>query len=110
MNAHDISAALPYSRSCGRVPVLFPDLDHALTPFTEGIPDNVGYFYGLPTIPTAAYLAAESISPTTGPGREGKKMLRLEHVWQNMVCAMKCGVAPSQPTDEHHPITAIHQF
>ena len=37
-------------------------------------------------------------------GIKGKtKMLRLEHVRQNMVCAMKCGVAPSQPTDEHHP-------
>ena len=42
MNAHDITAALPYSRSCGRVPVLFPDLGDALTPLTEGIPDNVG--------------------------------------------------------------------
>ena len=28
---------------------------------------------GLPTIPTAAYQAAEGISPTTGPGREGKE-------------------------------------
>ena len=42
MNAHDITAALPYSRSCGRVPVLFPDLGDALIPLTEGIPDNVG--------------------------------------------------------------------
>ena len=29
-------------------------------------------------------------------------MLRLEHARKNMVCAMKCGVAPSQPTYEHH--------
>ena len=28
---------------------------------------------GLPTIPTAAYLVAEGISPTTGPGREGRE-------------------------------------
>ena len=28
---------------------------------------------GLPTMPTAVYLAAEGISPTTGPGREGKE-------------------------------------
>ena len=28
---------------------------------------------GLPTMPTAAYLVAEGISPTTGPGREGKE-------------------------------------
>ena len=28
---------------------------------------------GLPTTPTAAYLAAEGISPTTGPRKEGKK-------------------------------------
>ena len=27
----------------------------------------------LPTMPTAAYLVAEGISPTTGPGREGKE-------------------------------------
>ena len=75
---------------------------------SRGILDNV--VNGLPTIPTAAYLAAESISPTTGPGREGTKMLRLEHARKNMVCAMKCGVAPSQPTYEHHSITALHQF
>ena len=28
---------------------------------------------GLPSMPTAAYLVAEGISPTTGPGREGKE-------------------------------------
>ena len=27
----------------------------------------------MPTMPTAAYLVAEGISPTTGPGREGKE-------------------------------------
>ena len=35
-------------------------------------------------------------------------MLRLEHVRQYMVCAMKCGVAPSQPTDEHHSTMCVH--
>ena len=87
--------------------MLFPDLGDALISPHRRHPGQRG---GLPTIPTAAYLAAEGISPTTGPGREGDKMLRLEHVRQYMVCAMKCGVAPSQPTDEHHSITALHQY
>ena len=28
-------------------------------------------------------------------------MVRLEHVRPRVVCAMKCGGAPSQPTDDH---------
>ena len=51
--------------------MLFPDLGDALIPLTEDTPDDVGN--GLPTMPTAAYLVAEGIPPTTGPGRDGKK-------------------------------------
>ena len=59
---------------------------------------------GLPTTPTAAYLAAEGISPTTGPGREGKEKAQVfEPVRQHMVCVMKCGGDPTQPTFHHQP-------
>ena len=51
--------------------MLFPDLGDALIPLTEGT--RTTWVNGLPTTPTAASLAAEGISPTTGPGREGKK-------------------------------------
>ena len=63
---------------------------------------------GLPTMPTAAYLVAEGISPTTGPGREGKEkdtVVSLEPTCQHKVRAMKCGGGPTQPTYHHHPIT-----
>ena len=61
-------------------------------------------------MPTAAYLAAEGISPTTGPGREGKEKAQdFEPVRQHVVRAMKYGGAPSQPTYHHHPITAQTQ-
>ena len=55
--------------------MLFPDLGGVRIPPTEGHPGQRGG-NGLPTMPTAAYLVAESISPTTGPGREGKEKLR----------------------------------
>ena len=50
--------------------------------------------------PTAAYLVAEGISPTTGPGREGKEktMWCLLSLRVHIVCAMKCGGGPAQPT------------
>ena len=51
--------------------MLIPDLGSVLIPLTEDTPDDVEN--GLPTMPTAAYLVAEGISPTTGPGREGKR-------------------------------------
>ena len=38
-----------------------------------------------------------------------EKAQDFEPVRQRKVCAMKCGVAPSQPADEHHSITALHQ-
>ena len=79
--------------------MLFPDLGDALIHLTEKA-SRTTWVNGLPTMPTAAYLVAESISPTTGPGREGKKAQDLEPVRQRMVCAMMCGVAPSQPTYE----------
>ena len=65
---------------------------------------------GLPTMPTTAYLVAEGISPTTGPGREGKKGRSgvFEPACQHMVRAMKCGGGPTQPT-YHHSITDRHQ-
>ena len=64
---------------------------------------------GLPTIPTAAYLAAEGISPTSGPGREGKKRCAgAMMVWYASECAMKYGGDPPQPTSNHRTITA-HQ-
>ena len=67
---------------------------------------------GLPTIPTAANLGAESISPTTGPGREGNKRCA------GAVCDVQCtqmtgGVAPAQPANEHRSITymtPVHYF
>ena len=52
--------------------MLFPDLGDALLSLRERHPGQT-WVNGLPTIPTAANLAAESISPTTGPGREGNK-------------------------------------
>ena len=66
---------------------------------------------GLPTMPTAAYLVAEGISPTTGPGREGKKRRSgvIEPACQHMVHAMKCGGDPTQPTYNHQSITDRHQ-
>ena len=62
---------------------------------------------GLPTIPTAANLAAESISPITGTGEGGKQKMR----WCCVVCIrceMKYGGDPPQPTSIHLTITA-HQ-
>ena len=59
---------------------------------------------GLPTIPTTANLAAESISPTTGPGREGKKRCA-GAVWYASECDMTGGADPAQPTYQspnHH--------
>ena len=66
---------------------------------------------GLPTMPTAAYLVAEGISPTTGPGREGKKRHTgvSEPECRHMVRAMKYGGDPSLPTCHHHTITNRHQ-
>ena len=51
--------------------MLFPDLGDALIPSQKA--SRTTWVNGLPTIPTAACLAAESISPTTAPGREGNK-------------------------------------
>ena len=65
-----VTAVLPYSRSWGREPVLIPDLGSALIP-SQRTPRTT-WRNGLPTMPTAAFLVAEGISPTTGPGREGK--------------------------------------
>ena len=59
--------------------MLFPDLGDAPPP-PQRKATRTTWVNGLPTIPTAANLAAESISPTTGPGREGKKDAQLEHV------------------------------
>ena len=42
-----------------------------------------------------------------GQGGREKKMLRLEHARQNMVCAMKCGVAPNLRTPFHHCLTPV---
>ena len=58
---------------------------------------------GLPTIPTAANLAAESISPTTGPGREGNKRCS-GAVWYASGCDMTGGAGPAQQAN-HHPTT-----
>ena len=58
-------------------------------------------------IPTAANLAAESISPTTGPGgRETKDAL--VRVWYASGCDMTGGAGPAQPT-YHHPTITSHQ-
>ena len=65
--------------------MLFPDLGNVLISLTEDI--------------LAAYLAAEGISPTTG--REKEKAQDFEPVRQHVVCAMKCGGAPSQAYDHH---------
>ena len=106
MNAHDITAALPYSRSCGRVPVLFPDLGDALIlPHRKA--SRSTWVNGLPTIPTAANLAAESISPTTGPGREGKKRCA-GAVWYAFGCDMTGGAGPTQPAYHHRTITSAY--
>ena len=51
--------------------MLIPDLGSTLIPLTGDTPRTT-WGNGLPTMPTAAYLVAEGISPTTGPGREGK--------------------------------------
>ena len=65
---------------------------------------------GLPTTPTAAYLAAEGISPTIGPWREGKEKAQdFEPVHQHVLWAMMCGGDPTQPTSIHQTITALHQ-
>ena len=50
---------------------MFPDLGDALTPSQKA--SRTTWVNGLPTIPTAANLTAESISPTRGPGWEGNK-------------------------------------
>ena len=63
---------------------------------------------GLPTIPTAAYLAAESISPTTGPaGREGKKNAHLSMCAAHGVCneVWCCPCPTNQRTPIHHCLT-----
>ena len=60
-------------------------------------------------MPTAAYLVATGISPTTGPGREGKEkdtVVSHDPTCQHMVRAMKCGGGPTQPTYHHHPEVA----
>ena len=66
---------------------------------------------GLPTIPTAANLAAESISPTTGPGREGNKRC-CGAVWYASGCDMTGGADPAQPTYQspNHHFPPEHYF
>ena len=87
--------------------MLFPDLGDAPIPQRAS---RTTWGNGLPTTPTAAYLAGEGISPTTGPGREGKKRCPgAVMVWHASVCAMKYGGAPTQPSFDHRPITALHQ-
>ena len=62
--------------------MLLPDLGDALISLTEDIPDNVGN--GLPTTPTAAYLAAEGISPTTRKEKKAQteKFDKTDHLKQ----------------------------
>ena len=78
--------------------MLFPDLGDAFIPLTE-----VMACQPRPRQRTWLQRASRQLQ---GQGGRETKMLRLEHVRQYMVCAMKCGVAPSQPTDKHHSITA----
>ena len=57
-------------------------------------------------MPAAASLVAEGISPTTGPGREGKGT-GFEPVRQHVVRAVKSGGAPSQPADHHQTTPSV---
>ena len=89
---------------------MFPDLGDALTPSQKA--SRTTWVNGLPTIPTAANLTAESISPTTGPGREGKKdtVVSLEHVCAHSVCnEVRCRPYPAiLPSPFHHCLTPAH--
>ena len=85
--------------------MLFPDLGDASSPSQKA--SRTTWVNGLPTIPTAANLAAESISPTTGPGREGNKRCAgavsdvcVVHV--NEVWCRPC------PTNLHSPTHHLH--
>ena len=62
---------------------------------------------GLVTIPTAAYMAAEGISPTTGPGREGMKNVHLSMCTAHGVCnEVWCRPFPTNlPSPIHHSLT-----
>ena len=64
--------------------MLLPDLGDALIPSQKA--SRTTWRNGLPTTPTAAYLAAEGISPTTGPGREGKDKLWCLEMGVNTWC------------------------
>ena len=85
--------------------MLFPDLGDALISSQKA--SRSTWVNGLPTIPTAANLAAESIPPTTGPGREGNKRCS-GAVWYASGCDMTGGAGPAQPT-YHHPTITSHQ-
>ena len=67
---------------------------------------------GLPTMPTAAYLAAEGNRANHRAREGGKRKIALvsfEPTCRHVVCAMKCGGDPTQPTYNHQSITARHQ-
>ena len=79
--------------------MLFPDLGDALLPSQKA--SRTTWVNGLPTIPTAANLAAESISPTAGPGREGNKRCS-SAVWYASGCDMTGGADPTYQSPIHH--------
>ena len=101
---HSLTAEAEGGNQCCSRTSAVPSSPSQRTPRTKWV-------NGLPTMPTAAYLVAEGISPTTGPGREGKEkdtVVSLEATCQHMVRAMKCGGGPTQPTYHHHPKARPH--
>ena len=101
-----VTAALPYSRSCGRVTRAVPGPRRCPHPPHRRHPGQRGLMACQP-FPRQQNLAAESISPTTGPGKEGNKRC-YGAVWYASGCDMTGGAGPAQPT-YHHPTITSHQ-
>ena len=88
--------------------MLFPDLGDALISLTEDTPDDVGMACQ-PCPQQLTWLQRAPRQPQGQGGREKEKVQVFEPVCRHVVCAMKCGGAPSQPTFDHQTITARHQ-
>ena len=109
MNAHDITAALPYSRSCGRVPVLFPDLGDALLPLRERHPGQRGLIACQPFPRQQTWLQRASRQLQGQGGRETKDVLVLYVMYGavNEVWCRPCPTNLQSPTHHLHNTTTL---
>ena len=86
--------------------MLFPDLGDALIPLTEDTPDDVGEWPANHAHGSIPGCRGHLANYRTREGGKKEKAQGFEPVRERVVCAMKCGGAPSQPADNHQPYTS----